>query len=252
MGVADPIHILLADDEETFLYATADLLRKEGYHCDCAPDGETAAKMLQKDDYDLLIADIRMPGNGELELIRDLPRIAEGLPVILVTGYPSMKTALESFHLPVAAYLPKPVDWKELLACVQNTARKSNLFRMVREVRERLHRREEDLKQVEAASLELVQPGASATIDGFLTITFQNLIDSMGDLKSLVQMLSGGRSEQEVCHLWACPRLSLLKGGLSEAIEVLEKTKNSFRSKELGDLRKRLEALMKNFPEKAE
>jgi DNA-binding NtrC family response regulator len=139
MGVADPIHILIADDEETFLYSTADLLRKEGYHCDCAPDGQTAAKMLRKDDYDLLIADIRMPGNGDLELIRDLPRIAEGLPVILVTGYPSMTTALESFHLPVVAYLTKPVEWQELLASVKDNAQKASLSKMVRKVRRRRH-----------------------------------------------------------------------------------------------------------------
>jgi CheY-like chemotaxis protein len=101
---------LIADDEETFLLSTADLLRREGYHCDCAPDGKRAAEMLGKGEYDLLIADIKMPGNGNLELVREMPRLAEGLPVILVTGYPSLKTAMESFQLPVAAYLPKPVE----------------------------------------------------------------------------------------------------------------------------------------------
>jgi len=104
-------NILIADDEETFLLSTADLLRREGYHCDCAPDGKRAAEMLGKGEYDLLIADIKMPGNGNLELVREMPRLAEGLPVILVTGYPSLKTAMESFQLPVAAYLPKPVEW---------------------------------------------------------------------------------------------------------------------------------------------
>jgi hypothetical protein len=47
--------------------------------------------------------------------------------------------------------------------------------------------------------------------------------------------------------MWTCPRLSFLKKGLEETIEVLEKTKNSFKSKELGDLRKKLEGLMKSL-----
>ena len=88
--------ILIADDEETFLMSTADLLRNEGFECDCAPDATSAAQMLRSGDHDLLIADIKMPGNFELEFIRDLPQIAEGLPVILVTGYPTLDTAIQS------------------------------------------------------------------------------------------------------------------------------------------------------------
>lgn len=110
--MAEKGKILIADDEETFLHSTADLLRREGYDCDIVPDGNRAAEMLGKGEYDLLIADIKMPGNGNLELVREMPRLAEGLPVILVTGYPSLKTAMESFQLPVAAYLPKPVEWR--------------------------------------------------------------------------------------------------------------------------------------------
>ena len=92
-------------------HVTADLLRKEGYHCDCALDAATAAEMLRSDRYELLIADIKMPGNPQLELIKDLPNIAQDVPVILVTGYPSLNSAIQSVQMPVAAYLVKPVDF---------------------------------------------------------------------------------------------------------------------------------------------
>ena len=245
--MAEQGRILIADDEETFLHSTADFLRREGYDCDTVPDGKGAAKALQAGEYDLLIADIKMPGNADLELIRKLPKIAEGLPVILVTGYPSLKTAVDSVQLPVLAYLPKPLEYENLLEGVREGVRKFQAFKTIRKIRNRLRRGEEDLRKVQASSPKLNLSGPSPTMDCFLTITFQNLIDSLGDLKNLAQALSVGMGNQDICHLWTCPRLSLLKKGLEETVEVLERTKNSFRSKELGDLRKKLEGLLKTL-----
>ncbi len=111
--------ILIADDEKSFLRSTADLLRREGYECDCAPDGRKAAAMLEKGSYVLLIADIKMPGNSDLEFVNKVPRIIENLPVILVTGYPSLNSAIQSIQLPVVAYLIKPFAFSDLLAQVK-------------------------------------------------------------------------------------------------------------------------------------
>jgi PAS domain S-box-containing protein len=112
--------LLLVDDEETFLRSTAALLRREGYECVCASDAATAAKLLREDGYDVLITDIKMPGNIDLELVRELPHIATGVPVILVTGYPSLQTATAAVQLSVVAYLVKPFDFSELLANVRS------------------------------------------------------------------------------------------------------------------------------------
>ncbi len=76
--------ILIADDEETFLLSTIDLLRREGYECDGVKDAEAAVEVLSNKAFDLLVSDIRMPGNMELELIESV----KGLSVIIVTGYP--------------------------------------------------------------------------------------------------------------------------------------------------------------------
>ena len=119
--MADLGRILLADDEETFLYSTCELLRRSGYRCDRASNAKIAAAMLREQKYDLLIADIKMPGNAELELIRDLPKFAGGLAVILVTGYPPIYSAAVERQLPVRAYLIKPFDFSELLAIVRKS-----------------------------------------------------------------------------------------------------------------------------------
>ena len=127
--------ILIADDEHTFLNSMADLLRREGYQCDCAPNAIVAADLLRRNDYDLLIADIKMEGNFELELIRDIPQIAGGMPVILVTGHPSLKSAIQSVQLPVVAYLVKPFEFKELLFHVQSSIKTYLFFKPVRNIR---------------------------------------------------------------------------------------------------------------------
>ena len=127
--------ILIADDEEIFLNSMADLLRREGYECGCAPNAIVAAELLRSNDYDLLIADIKMEGNFELEFIQDLPQIATGMPVILVTGYPSMKSAIQSVQLPVVAYLVKPFEFKELLEQVQKSIKNYLFFKPVRNIK---------------------------------------------------------------------------------------------------------------------
>ncbi|MFL5520546.1 MAG: response regulator, partial [Gemmatimonadales bacterium] len=97
--------ILFADDEATFLKATADLLRREGYEVDEVPDGACAMEKVAAGPYDLLITDLEMPGNSDLQLVRAIAEKSGGLPVIILTGYPSVRSAVASIELPVAAYL---------------------------------------------------------------------------------------------------------------------------------------------------
>ena len=112
--------ILIADDEKSFLKFSANLFRKEGYDCDCAVDGATAVDLLNTRRYDVVISDIRMPGNSNLKLAQEVERLQEGVPVVLVTGYPSMDTAVRAVELPVVAYIEKPVEFKKLLSSVNS------------------------------------------------------------------------------------------------------------------------------------
>ena len=247
--MADLGRILVADDEETFRNSMADLLRWRGYQCDCASDAIIATELLRSADYDLLIADIKMEGNFELEFIRELPQIAEGMPVILVTGYPSLKSAIESIQLPVAAYLVKPFEFEELLVQAQNSVKNYQFYKVVRDHRKRLVSWSEDLKGIEEAE-KIIPPSESSTpIDDFLTLTFHNIAGALSDLKHLTESFStGSSSQQEVCHLLNCPRLNTLNKTLVETIDILEQTKSAFKSKELGNLRRKLEELIKDFP----
>jgi DNA-binding NtrC family response regulator len=111
--------ILLADNEADFLRFTATLLEKEGYACDCATDGASAVELMRTRRYDAVISDIRMPGNPDLRVVREASELQDGVPVILVTAYPSVGTAKMAVELPVAAYVEKPVEFQDLLTKVR-------------------------------------------------------------------------------------------------------------------------------------
>ncbi|MGA2915956.1 MAG: response regulator [Sedimentisphaerales bacterium] len=237
--------ILLADDEQTFRESTGELLRKEGYQCDCVPDAPSAVEKLRQNSYDLLIADIKMPGNPELELIRKLPEIAKGMPVILVTAFPSQKSAIESVNLPVTAYMVKPVDFAELKKNVAEAIKRKNLFQSVTDTKQRLAAMQKHIRNIEESLKEKNHKGFSASVKSFLDFTLGNISWAMSDIKNLTYMLTNEQSEPTVCNLLNCPRLKELTEGLLSTVRALEKTKSSFKSKELGQLRIRLEQLLK-------
>lgn len=112
--------ILIADDNEEYARITKRFLCCEGYDCDWVPNSYAAESKLISNSYDLLIADIEMPGNTELEFIRRVPVIAPGLPIILATAYPSVEKAVVSMNMQIFIYLIKPLDYSQLSQCVKN------------------------------------------------------------------------------------------------------------------------------------
>jgi two-component system response regulator HydG len=119
MADAPQATILIADDEPLFLRTTAALLRKEGYQCICAPDGKTALEALSDQRVNLILSDLNMPGNLKLELLREGRDRWPHIPLIVVTGAPSLPSAIESVRLGIADYLLKPVKYDDLLSSVR-------------------------------------------------------------------------------------------------------------------------------------
>ncbi len=236
--------ILIADDEEVFLQSTADLLRREGYKCDCAQNAAEATEKLSNNDYDLLIADIKMPGNAELELIKNIANIVECMPVILVTGYPMLNSAIRSIELRVEAYLVKPFDFEDLLGHVHVAVDRSCIYRSVRSMKQHLQCWYEDSENIEELLKDEQTERFFVSFNSFLELTFQNIVGALSDLKHLATNLAAHNGQKEPCHLLNCPTLKSLSDGLAETIDVLQRSKSSFKSKELGEVRKKLEEIV--------
>jgi len=130
-----PPRLLLADDEETFRSSIAVLLRREGFLCDVASTADEAIDRLGEAQYDLLITDLRMPGNMDLELLKAAAAANAVLPVIVVTAYPSVPTAIEAVRCAVVDYLVKPFDFDQLLGSVRKALKASRTAHMLESLR---------------------------------------------------------------------------------------------------------------------
>jgi len=243
--MVDKGRILMADDERVFLEATADLLRDEGYHCDAVADGPSVVKAVSENHYDVLIADIKMPGNADLELIHEVKQLDEGLPVILVTGYPSMKSAIKSVKLPVSAYVVKPIDLDELLREVDVAVERTRMYRSVCKTQERLLRWHQELEETRKIMSGEPSSALAVPVDTYVAITLSHVVGGLADLRNVTSAIARTSEQKDVCALMDCPRTRTLVHWLRETISILEKTKRSFKSKDLSELRKRLEELLK-------
>jgi len=232
--------ILIADDEQTFLNATADLLRREGYEVDTVLDGKTALERVATAAYDLLITDLEMPGNEDLALVRGVADAAGGLPIIIITGYPSTRSAIAAIELPVSAYLLKPIRFEDLSSRVASAVSRFRTYQAMRQAEDRLNRWRDDFQHIAAGK----GGGAAPGVDAFLALTLRNVMGSLTDLELLGQALAGNDPAGQPCHLINCPRGAQLQAAVRETVAVLEATKGAFKSKALGELRKKLELLL--------
>lgn len=232
--------ILIADDDETFRESTSRLLRRAGFDCHCAKDAEEAVESLRSRRFDLLVADIRMPRNPDLRVLREARELDSQMPVILVTGYPSMETAIRSIEMSVVAYLTKPLDFGELIPYVRPAIEHSRNRRTLAAVRQRLGSCLADLEAVQSKRL----PREDETDELVSIATIRTLASCLSELLELAARSGACRGSQNLCELLDCPQQPVHRRAIVKTIEVLKKTKGAFRSKTLADLRAELEGLV--------
>jgi excisionase family DNA binding protein len=112
----DRPRILVVDDESSIRDLLSKTLALAEYDVDTAPDGRSALERLRLYPYDLLIADLKMPGIDGLSVIREAKRLKSDLPVIIITGYSTETAAIEAVNLGVSGYLTKPFRVPQVLA----------------------------------------------------------------------------------------------------------------------------------------
>ena len=117
-AAARPGHarVLVVDDEASIRELLSKTLALAEYEVDTASDANVALERVRVVDYDLLIADLKMPGMDGLTLIRQVKRLRTELPVIIITGYSTESSAIEALNLGVAGYLTKPFRVPQVLA----------------------------------------------------------------------------------------------------------------------------------------
>src|ERR1700741_2147759 len=106
----------VVNDEASIRDLLSKTLALAEYDVDVAPDGRAALERMRMYAYDLLIADLKMPGMDGLTLIREAKRFKADLPVRIITGFFTESSAIEAVNLGVAGYLTKPFRVPQVLA----------------------------------------------------------------------------------------------------------------------------------------
>ena len=109
--------ILIIDDEELIIRSLEKLLEREGFTVFLAKNGQQALAMVEKDTFNLIIADIRMPGINGVDTVDSILKRKdfEGTPVIFITGYADSDIKRRATELKPLAYIYKPFDIRELV-----------------------------------------------------------------------------------------------------------------------------------------
>src|SRR5262245_22922645 len=130
--------VLVIDDEVNAVTALETLLREDGYEVSCAHEARTGLQLLEKNEPDVVLTDLRMPGMDGIELLAKVKQVRPETMVLIMTAYGTVKTAVKAMKLGAEDYLGKPIDVEELEVVLAKTLEKKRLLEETRVLRERL------------------------------------------------------------------------------------------------------------------
>ncbi|HVO10299.1 MAG TPA: EAL domain-containing protein [Vicinamibacteria bacterium] len=125
--------VLIVEDDRPLLEVYADILVNAGFVVSVAYDSAGALRALQADPYDVVLSDVVMPGGNGVDLLRAIRQRDLDMPVVLLTGSPTVETAVQALEMGVLHYLVKPVSSAELVHCIGHAAELRKLAAVKRE-----------------------------------------------------------------------------------------------------------------------
>jgi two-component system response regulator PilR (NtrC family) len=131
-------YILVVDDEEKMQHLLSVMLMRQGYRVDRAGDGEKALALVRENPYDLVISDIRMPNMDGLALLAAIRELNIPCPVVFITAFASIDSAVDAMRQGVADYITKPFDEERILLTVERTLGVSRLLAENIELKQKL------------------------------------------------------------------------------------------------------------------
>jgi len=209
-GSANLPHVLLVEDESSVARGLAMVMREEGYDVDVADTGQGALDKFMASEFDLLVADLRLPDMDGMDVIQ---RVREKRPktnVVIITGYPSVSSAVQAVKMGVSDYLRKPFTEDEFKAAVRGALEereKQSMEELIVETqKERLIQKEEVTRVLERAHQdqefwrELMENGSEALKDYRLSRKAKAAILS-GDLE-WIRMNVGELTEAQLMFIY--------------------------------------------------
>jgi DNA-binding NtrC family response regulator len=132
--------VLVVDDDADMRELVHDMLKDRGHQVTTTGSGQDALKLLEEEDYAVVLTDLRMKGVQGLELLTEIKRTHPDAGVVLMTAFGSVETAVEAMKHGASDYLTKPVKKDELVRVIERVVRETALRREVSRLRQEVHK----------------------------------------------------------------------------------------------------------------
>ena len=134
--------ILVVDDERAIRNSMKEILEDEGYAVDVAEDGMTAVAMVDKEKYDVIFCDIKMPGMNGDEVLDKLMEMGVEAAVVMISGHGDIDTAVSCIKKGAFDFLSKPLDLNRILITVKNASERTNLVAETKVLKKKVYGQE--------------------------------------------------------------------------------------------------------------
>lgn len=191
-------NILVIDDENSIRRSLKEILEFENHTVDDAEDGEAGYNMAIKNNYDVILSDIKMPKLDGLELLQKLTESAVSSSIIMMSGHGSIETAVSALKSGAYDYLAKPIDLNRLLVTVRNALEKNSLLSETK-----------SLKKIVAKNIDMV--GISSEIN-----SIKELIEKVAPTDAKVLITGENGSGKELVARWLHQKSKRANGPLIE------------------------------------
>jgi len=143
--------VLAIDDERIVLDSISKILKEENFAVEVSLRGREGLEWATQKDYDIVLTDLRMPDIGGMRILRDVKRAKPAIPVVMITGFGTVKSAVQAMKLGATEYLEKPFSPDELVKTVNSALH----IAVIREPEEQgLIHKEEIIKVLEQAATD--------------------------------------------------------------------------------------------------
>ncbi|MEQ9619422.1 MAG: response regulator [Deltaproteobacteria bacterium] len=166
--------VLVVDDEQLILKIISDILTKEGYEVIIANNCEKAIENLKSASFNVVLSDIKMPIKSGIDLLEEIKNKDPNIPVILMTGFASLETAVEAVHNGAFDYMIKPLDYGKLKSVIEHAVDRYELH-------QENTRLLKDLKELNS-NLELKVKERNRQLENTLNSTNESIITTDKEL----------------------------------------------------------------------
>ncbi|MFB3886023.1 MAG: ATP-binding protein [Thermodesulfobacteriota bacterium] len=234
--------ILVVDDEKPirdFLFEA--LTQLGGFSVGMAEDGEEALKKIEKENFDLVLTDMKMPRMDGLQLITEIAKLKPETLTVLLTGHGSIDSALEAMKRGASDYLTKPINLDEMMLRLRKVTEERQRFISLKDHAAELERANEELRKIDEMKSE------------FVSVASHELRTPLSAIKNAVQLMLQGRTgeinENQTKFLSMAERnINRLTGILNSLLDLsrIESGKIEIKFEEV-DLRSSIEFVLSSL-----